>query len=375
MLQPNLMPAPDPNPLPAPYWVFKLLLVVTFVLHILAMNSMLGGAVLAVAAKARTRKDKYAGRLFFDIAKKLPALLPATITLGVAPLLFVQVLYGQYFYTSSVIVAWPWLLVLAMLTVAYYGFYFAASRNQERPGRAGAVLLWSTVLIAAIGFIYSNNMMLSQTPAAWRTKYFGDPSGWNLNLAEPTLLPRYLHFFTAAVAVGGLLLAALALVKWERDGGYARYLFRFGGRAFLFATMAQFAIGFWFVVSLPRDIAMLFMGDNAVATVLFGVGIGSGLSAIFIMAHALRTERIRLGVYGGAGATAVIVIAMCVLRDMLRDRYLEPYRAAAGEFAVKTQWSVLPLFLVVFLAGVALWIVMMRRYDFAARANVEDRRA
>ena len=76
--------------------------------------------------------------MFFDVAKKLPVLLPATITLGIAPLLFVQVLYGQYFYTSSIIVAWPWFLVLVLLTVAYYGFYYvsfqerAISRQSER---------------------------------------------------------------------------------------------------------------------------------------------------------------------------------------------------------------------------------------------------
>ena len=55
MIQSNLIPALDPNPLPAPYWVFKLLLVVTFFLHILAMNFMLGGAVLALGAKWRSK--------------------------------------------------------------------------------------------------------------------------------------------------------------------------------------------------------------------------------------------------------------------------------------------------------------------------------
>jgi len=55
MMQPNLIPTLDPNPLPAPYWVFKLLLVVTFFLHIVAMNFMLGGAVLALVSKWRSR--------------------------------------------------------------------------------------------------------------------------------------------------------------------------------------------------------------------------------------------------------------------------------------------------------------------------------
>ena len=53
MMDPNLIPTMDPNPLPAPYWVFKLLLLVTFFLHILAMNFMLGGAVLALVARWR----------------------------------------------------------------------------------------------------------------------------------------------------------------------------------------------------------------------------------------------------------------------------------------------------------------------------------
>ena len=56
MMQPNLIPVLDPNPLPAPYWVFKLLLIVTFFLHILAMNFLLGGAVLALVSKWRLAK-------------------------------------------------------------------------------------------------------------------------------------------------------------------------------------------------------------------------------------------------------------------------------------------------------------------------------
>ena len=38
MTPPNVIPTLDPNPLPAPYWVFELLLVTTFFLHIVAMN-------------------------------------------------------------------------------------------------------------------------------------------------------------------------------------------------------------------------------------------------------------------------------------------------------------------------------------------------
>lgn len=367
-MEPNLIPTLDPNPLPAPYWVFKLLLVATFFLHILAMNFMLGGAVLALIAKWRSKNPETNKRLFFDVAKKLPVLLPATITLGIAPLLFLQVLYGQFFYTSSIIVAWPWFLVLVFLTVAYYGFYYVSFQGGQEPARAGNVMLLSVVLIFLIGFVYSNNLTLSQTPGRWGAKYFANPAGWNLNLSEPTLIPRFLHFFTAAVAVGGLLLVLIALVRWKRDTEYARHIFQFGGKAFMYATMAQFVVGIWFLASLPRDLRLLFLGDNALATALLAIGVAGAIGAIFLMAEALRRENVRLAAYYVSGIAGAVILSMSVMRDMLRDAYLKPY-FHPEQFVVKTQWSVFPLFLLLFLAGVILWFVMLKRYGLFGGAK------
>lgn len=361
MTDPNLIPTLDPNPLPAPYWSFKLLLIVTFVLHILAMNFLLGGAVLALVAKWRTKNRELGDRIFGDISKKLPVLLPGTITLGVAPLLFLQVLYGQFFYTSSIVIAWPWLLVLAVLTIAYYGFYYASFRSGQESSKAALVTLFSFILVFLIGFVYSNNVTLSQTPARWKAKYFADPGGWNLNLGEPTLIPRFLHFFVAAVAVGGLLLVFLALARWSHDREYARSIFQLGGKAFMFATMAQFLVGIWFFVSLPRDLRMLFLGDNLTATILLVVGVAGGIAAIFLMSEALRKENIRLAAYYVSGTVAIVIAAMAVMRDMLRDAYLAPYYRPE-QFVVKTQWAVFPLFLALFVGGVILWFVMLARY-------------
>ncbi len=361
MMQPNLIPTLDPNPLPAPYWVFKLLLVVTFILHIVAMNFMLGGAVLALGAKWRSKRLAHGNRMFLDVAKKLPSLLPATITLGIAPLLFVQVLYGQFLYTSSIVMAWPWFLVLVMLTAAYYGFYYVSFRSGQQMSRAGGVMLSSVILVFLIGFLFSNNLTLSQTPSRWGGKYFVHPSGWNLNLSEPTLIPRFLHFFVAAVAVGGIFLVFVAFANWKRDREYAQQVLAFGGKAFMYATMAQIVVGLIFLVSLPRNLRMLFMGDNALATTLNLVGIIGAFAAIFLMSGALRNNNLRVAAYLVPGILAVVILCMSVMRDILRDAYLQPW-FHPGQFVVKTQWSVFPLFLALFVAGVILWLVMLARY-------------
>ncbi len=357
----TMIPTIDPNPLPAPYWVFKVLLLVTFFLHIVAMNFLLGGGVLALVSKWRCRKPELGSRIFLDLGRKLPVLMPATVTLGIAPLLFLQVLYGQFFYTSSVVMAWPWFLVLVMVTLGYYGFYYVSYRSGRESGRAGAVMLLSVILVFLVGFLFSNNLSLSQAPSRWAGKYFANTAGWNLNLTEPTLFPRFLHFFVAAVALGGLFLVLLALARWKTDNSYARQLLRFGGKAFMYATMAQFVVGLVFLASLPRELRMLFMGDNTEATVLFLIGVLGGMGSIFLMSDAVRKENIRMAAVYVPGILAVVIGCMSVMRDILRNAYLKPY-FHPSQFAVHTQWSVLPLFLVLFVGGVILWVVMLKRY-------------
>ncbi len=367
----NLIPTLDPNPLPAPYWVFQVLLVVTFFLHIVAMNLMLGGTVLALMTKwLRLDKTGNGNRIFFDIAKKLPVLLPATVTIGIAPLLFLQVIYGQYFYTSSVLVAWPWFAVLVALTLAYYGFYYASFSGDRAPARAAKVMLGSLLLVLGIGFVYSNNITLSQVPARWAAKYFAHPEGLSLNLSEPTLIPRFLHFMTAAVAIGGLLLVLMAFSKRTRDPEYARELFRFGGQAFLYATIAQFVVGIVFLISLPKQLLLFFLGGNLTMTILLMAGFSGGLAAILLMYYALNTNNIRFAVRYVTAATAVTILIMSVMRDMLRNAYLSPY-FHPNEFVSKTQWSVFPLFLVMFVAGILLWLVMLKRYGLFRIATAQ----
>lgn len=363
----QLIPTADPIPLPAPFWLFKLLLIVTFILHILVMNFMLGGGILAAIAKFKSRKDQNYRHLFEDLSKKIPSLLAATITLGVAPLLFLQVLYGQFFYSSSVLIGWPWFLVIIFLTLAYYGFYLIAFKKSVTTNKMGWVMLLSVLLIFVVGFFYSNNMTLLLTPEQWAAKYHADPSGWNLNWGEQTLIPRFLHFFIASIAVGGLFIASVGLFRWKQDTEYARFLIKFGGRWFMYVTMLQIAAGLWFLISLPREKMMLFMGDNMLATVALLIGIVGALAAIFFMSDTLRKEDPRKGFYLVSGLTVGVIIFMAIMRDALRDAYLVNYFSPKS-FVVQTQWDVLILFLALFVGGIALWLVMLKRYFFSPKA-------
>ena len=236
-------------------------------------------------------------------------------------------------------------------------------------------MLFSTILIFLIGFMFSNNLTLSQTPSRWGAKYFANPGGWNLNLSEPTLIPA----LPALLGCGGGRGRDSCWCSWRWPTGsgttqYARQLLQFGGKAFMYATMAQIVVGIVFLVSLPRDLRMLFMGDNPLATTLLLVGVSGGIGAIFLMSDALRKENIRAASIYVPGILAVVILCMSVMRDILRDAYLKPY-FHPEQFAMKTQWAVFPLFLALFVAGVILWLVMLKRYGLFGGAPAAARPA
>jgi hypothetical protein len=91
----GFLPAPEPIPLPAPVWLLQTLLFVTFVLHIIPMDMTLGGLVILAHGEMSGRASEPMRRW---ITGYLPVTVAFTVTTGVAPLLFLQVLYGQLFF-------------------------------------------------------------------------------------------------------------------------------------------------------------------------------------------------------------------------------------------------------------------------------------
>ena len=102
-----IVPSPDALPLPAPAALLHLLLLLTFTLHLVAMNALVGGAVLALWLRGRAGAVPGAADVAGRIGKALPVCVAATVTLGVAPLLFLQALHGRFFFAASVIMACP----------------------------------------------------------------------------------------------------------------------------------------------------------------------------------------------------------------------------------------------------------------------------
>jgi hypothetical protein len=364
-MNPPIIPAIDPVPLPAPAWLFHLLLIVCFFVHVLFLNVTLGGTIIGASSALLTRDQagpgRRAGRLVLGL---LPPSISFTVTTGVAPLLFVQVLYAQVFYPATVLLGWIWLGLLALLIAGYYAVYLAkyevgAARGFSRVWLPVAALCFLT--IAALQVLVN---VLQLTPGRW----WSVAERVGAAFQDPTLLPRYLHFLLGSLAVGGMFLAILALRQARRDADpFHAWLARRSLIWAMAATGLQVVIGFWLLFRLPVDILRALMGGNFHATAHLFVGAGLGVLAMILLMSIHEPLEQRAMVWAAGGCVLLTVATMVTIRDAVRGLYLAPFVSLAA-LPIRTQTDVLVLFLAVFALGIVALMWMLGR---AARERGE----
>jgi hypothetical protein len=353
-MDPNLIIPNFPQlPLPAPYPVLELLLILGFFLHVIPMNMMFGGAMLSAAflLGGRGQNDAYASRVGRGLASALPIFISVAITQGIVPLLFVQLLYGPAYYTSSILIGVPWLSVLGLLLVAYYLTYAisyrllqkeAAETSAKKMIQASAIMGVVALVFALIAFIFSNNMTLMLSPSKWVELYKHSASGFNLNLNDPQLFSRYLHVVLAALAVGGLTVGCFGVYFIRREPNYSSWLVRTGSKIFAGITAAQVPVGFWFLLSIPSSSRGGLMGHDPVGTVSLIVSMILTLVALVSTSISAFTGSLRTFICG-AVAGALTILSMIVTRHMLRSYALDAL-VNARALPTHTQWDLVLIF-------------------------------
>ncbi|MDD2541292.1 MAG: hypothetical protein PHH28_09670 [Desulfuromonadaceae bacterium] len=328
---------------------FQFLLMFTFPLHLFAMNAMLGTALTAFIC--HLRPERCYQELSHELAKVLPFFMAFTINLGVAPLLFVNVLYGHLLYTSTIMMGLFWLAVIPILIIAYYLAYIYDFKFNKLDNLAKFAILFVLLLLMTVGFLFSNNMTMMLSPASW-LRWFAEPGGTLLNLADPALLPRYLHMMIGSLAVGGLCVALYSSTVLKHDTGVAEAGTRLGMQLFTLLTGMQILMGALFLLTLPGEVMKRFIGDNALATGLLTVGI--------LLAVTSLVTSYRRNITATLCLVIPLIYVMAFIRDSVRVGYLEPYFDMAA-VPVNVQWSPLVFFLVILVLGLAVIAWMLSR--------------
>ena len=338
-----LIPAPVPVPLPAPVWLLHLLSVFTFILHLVPMSFVVGGVVLLVRSAYHAQDDPHHRELVRRVAPVMPAVVAAAITLGVAPLLFLQLVYGQFFYTSSLLMAWGWLSVVFFLLIGYYGIYWFSFHQEELGARRPWVILVTATMFLAVMLLFSRNMNFMLHPEDFYPRFLAGGAGGLLAPPNPTTWARLLHMFVGALGVAGLGLALLS-GTWRRESPeLADWARRYGLRWFMGGTGVQLLVGIWFLWQLPVEIRGQFLGADKLST---GILLIAVVLAVLAMLAAPRS--LAAGFVGLLGTLGL----MAVIRHLVRVAYLRPY-FDPHKLPVQGQWGVFALFAILLVAGLA----------------------
>jgi hypothetical protein len=346
--------------------LMQILLVAGMFLHALPMNVIFGGGFLCAALFLMGKGDKtsYCFRAAKALAIALPVFISFAITQGIVPLLFLQLIYGPAFYTSSIVMAVPWLMVIFIVLMSYYLSYTVVygvlkqDYSAATAAKASAIMLIMASGFALVGYIFSNNMTLMLTPEKWSAMYQANPSGLHLNSAEPQLIPRYLHFFVASIAVAGMTLGCFGLYLLKREAEFGAWMIKTGSKIFLASTLVQIPVGLWFLKAIPAQFAQQFLGGDIIATSVFGASMVLTLIAIMTTAIASSSGN-KTAFLAGLVSNAVLILTMIVNRHQLRSFYLD-HHLQPDKVVVQTQWDLLAIFLVSTVALI-LYLVWLGR--------------
>ncbi|MEW5795312.1 MAG: hypothetical protein AB1772_03030 [Candidatus Zixiibacteriota bacterium] len=338
------MNVPSHNFLSAPLWLINVLHIVTLSLHLIAMNFLFGG--LAVILLGRI-KQRWQNPAVLRYVKLLPTAMAATITLGVAPLLFLQLVYHRQAYSAGIVSGWFWLFIIPVVILAYYFLYGAAfTKTPEKHN--GRYLLVSLLCFVYVSLVYSTVFALAENPELCRTAYAANPGGLTINPDIGSWIFRWLHMITGAITVGGLF---VGWVGKDDDAVYrtGKLFFTWG-----FATASVF--GMIYLFTLGEHLLGL-MRTPAIWALTVGIVLSAGSLHFFYK---------RRFVWAGI-MVMLSVLMMVYTRHHVRLLHL------ADEFEpstlpIRTQWSIFLVFLVCFVAALGLVWYMLKLF-FAREQN------
>jgi hypothetical protein len=346
-------PTVDPIPLPAPVWLFKLLHIVTLTLHFTAVQILLGAMMLGIIWNIFGKRDAASGEASNSIIKKIPTVMTYVINFGVPPLLFAQVLYGRALYTSSVLIGFYWFSVIIVLTASYFLLYRAADRAVENK-RWWIYGILALVGISYIAKIFSMNMTLMLSPEDWKPLYEASNGFGNVLKIEPTMIPRFLFMFVGSIGLAGASLAVLG--AYDKLGvKTSEFLHVWGSQLAIVFSIVQALLGVWVYRAQPPGVQNGLFENPLYAMSIYGW-------AAMVLLTVLGAGLVRFGGRAKAKLFSALAVAASFLttaaavlvRDGIRDLTLLSKGFDVWNRAVVSNWSVVLLFLVLFVGALGL---------------------
>ncbi len=329
---------PDAYFLSAPLWLITVLHVLTLTLHFVAMNFLFGGIVVVLFGKF---ENKWSHPVVRMLIKLFPVAMAATVTIGIAPLLFVQLVYPRQMYSAAIVAGWFFLMIVFVVIAAYYLLY-GGSFAKTGARRVPVLLSIALMGLIYVSVVYSNVFSLAEHPDLCKALYAQDQSGLTLDPNIGSWIFRWLHMMLGAVTVGGFFVGLLG--RKHDDAFQVGKIFFIGGMA---ATMVA---GLAYLFSLV-DIIKPFMQSSATWWLLGSIILSLGSLHFFMKRK-----------FSASGAMLFVsMLGMVAVRHIVRLLQLDGVYEPAS-VPVRPQWGVFLLFLVCFVVALGACAYMLKLY-------------
>jgi mono/diheme cytochrome c family protein len=299
--------------LPLPEFWLRVLLFVSFGLHLLFVLLMLGTAMIGLfsflQAWLLVEPDQQPWNK--KVMGTHLALKSLAVVLGVAPLLLIQVYYSEAFFTATGLYGFAWLAVIPLLIVAFLSIDVFGHKLTTRPWLPFLFGVLGLCALLTVPAIFTGAMALMERPNFWAqaaSQGMASDSGYVTHW-----IFRYLHILGAAVVFGGVFhLIFSAKDNPERSARLGRVIFA--------AALFQVVVGVPLLATAEAPLG---------GAVLTAVTVGA--AAAMILAWMLRapvseSSRLRAQLLL---LLPVVLVAMLAARQLIQDGALTDVRAQA----------------------------------------------
>jgi len=310
------MDKPFPFGFPPPTAFYLSLYIASWVVHVAFMHYVLAGTAYLVGAglagfiQGGARAESLVTRTLRDW---MPFAVSMAITAGVAPLIFLQILYQRQFYTANLLLFDRWMAILPALIVGFYLTYLLkAVRTESWPAAARLLIAIGAFLCFAFtGATWSTNHVVSLKAGEWACFY---ESGVLVSGVPRVFIWFASSFGTLAWLVGWQLFALQrrALVVPVGIVG------RLAALGLASVACTALAVGMYYLYADSRTQAAI-VGPLALPYLLAFIG-GLLIQAVFWLA-ALRARRLgALCLWVASAGGLLSLLGVAVMREAVRLR-------------------------------------------------------
>jgi hypothetical protein len=354
-----------------PTALYLVLYVVTLVIHVAFMNYVLAGSGYVVLSGLFSGggQRRSRGPMAATLRDWMPFMLSAAITAGVAPLLFVQILYQHNFYTANLLGFHRWMAILPILIVAFYLLYLLKAKliGQWSSLLRAVVGLAAFVCFAFVAYSWTENYLLSVAgQETWAREYL---SG-SLFYAETQLVPRLAMWFI------GALPTMVLLVSWQL--WYAQGVerpeiateARWCGTLALAGLAATVIAGLVYFVVAGSDVRAAFFGWLAGPYFVLAVA-GFCIQTIAWIRQRQATAFDGRWLTLASAGTLLTLLGMTVAREAIRLAAIDDVASFYDEHVAAAEKGGIVVFLIFFVGNIAAiaWCFRLVKTGLVAKAD------